>query len=109
MVEEKNETSPVAEGEKSPQESAGTPQKNGGDDSPKEIMKEAPLADGKKIEENGDSEKPKENGEEKTVTEIKDMRAIVLNGFGGLKGVKALKRPEPALADGEVLIRVKAW
>lgn len=110
MAEEKNETSPVAEGEKTPQD-AGTPPKNGDDESTKEIIKDDAVIDEKekKIEENGDSEKPKENGEEKTTPETKDMRAIVLNGFGGLKSVKALKKPEPALAEGEVLIRVKAW
>lgn len=37
----------------------------------------------------------------------KEMRAVVLNGFGGLKSVKIVRRPEPALADGEVLIRVQ--
>lgn len=38
----------------------------------------------------------------------KDMRAVVLTGFGGLKTVKILKKPEPTLNEGEVLIRVKA-
>jgi NADPH:quinone reductase-like Zn-dependent oxidoreductase len=37
------------------------------------------------------------------------MRAVVLTGFGGLKSVKVLKKPEPTLGEGEVLIRVKAW
>jgi len=113
MAEEKNETSPVAEGEKTPQE-AGTPPKNGDDECAKEIIEKSEINGGenenkeKKIEENGDSEKPKENGEEKSSPEPKDMRSIVLNGFGGLKGVKALKKPEPTLGEGEVLIRVKA-
>lgn len=39
----------------------------------------------------------------------KEMRAIVLTGFGGLKGVKVLQKPEPTAQAGEVLIRVKAW
>lgn len=39
----------------------------------------------------------------------KEMRAVVLTGFGGLKSVKILKKPEPTLSEGEVLIRVKAW
>jgi hypothetical protein len=39
----------------------------------------------------------------------KEMRAVVLTGFGGLKSVKILKKPEPTLGEGEVLIRVKAW
>lgn len=38
----------------------------------------------------------------------KEMRAIVLTGFGGYKGLKILKKPEPAAQAGEVLIRVKA-
>ncbi|OWR54680.1 vesicle amine transport protein [Danaus plexippus plexippus] len=37
------------------------------------------------------------------------MRAVVLTGFGGLKTVKILKKPEPTVGEGEVLIRVKAW
>ncbi|XP_042207710.1 synaptic vesicle membrane protein VAT-1 homolog-like [Homarus americanus] len=36
----------------------------------------------------------------------KEMRAVILNGFGGLKSVKIVRRPEPALADGEVVVRV---
>lgn len=38
----------------------------------------------------------------------KEMKAVVLTGFGGLKSVKLLKKPEPTLGEGEVLIRVKA-
>ncbi|RZF40616.1 hypothetical protein LSTR_LSTR007499 [Laodelphax striatellus] len=39
----------------------------------------------------------------------KEMRAVVLTGFGGLKTVKIQKKPEPAtLAEGDVLIRVKS-
>lgn len=103
MAEDKKETSPSAEGEKPVQESTAAPPK---DDDVKEVDK--------KIEENGEDEKqqqqqqPKENGEEKAAPEPKDMRAIVLNGFGGLKSVKALRKPEPTLGDKEVLIRVKA-
>ncbi|XP_045622038.1 synaptic vesicle membrane protein VAT-1 homolog-like [Procambarus clarkii] len=37
----------------------------------------------------------------------KEMRAVILNGFGGLKCVKIVRRPHPALADGEVLVRVQ--
>ncbi|KOC60870.1 hypothetical protein WH47_05648 [Habropoda laboriosa] len=101
MAEDKNETSPSAEGEKPPQEAAPSKQE-------KEETKESKEEE-KKVEENGDGDKPKENGEEKPTPEPKDMRAIVLNGFGGLKSVKALRKPEPTLAEGEVLIRVKAW
>lgn len=105
MAEDKNETSPSAEGEKPPQETsaAAKPAKDK-DEATKECKE-----DEKKIEENGEGDKPKENGEEKPTPEPKDMRAIVLNGFGGLKSVKALRKPEPALGEGEVLIRVKAW
>uniref|UniRef100_A0A1B0DFN1 Uncharacterized protein n=1 Tax=Phlebotomus papatasi TaxID=29031 RepID=A0A1B0DFN1_PHLPP len=39
----------------------------------------------------------------------KEMRAVVLTGFGGFKGVKILKKPEPSLQAGEVLIRVRSW
>ena len=99
MAEDKSETSPNAGGEQPVQET--TPPAK---DQPKEDIKEA-----KRVEDNGESEKPKENEEEKSSPEPKDMRAIVLNGFGGLKSVKALRKPEPTLAEGEVLIRVKAW
>ncbi|VVC25457.1 NAD(P)-binding domain,GroES-like,Polyketide synthase, enoylreductase domain,Alcohol dehydrogenase, N- [Cinara cedri] len=37
-----------------------------------------------------------------------EMKAVVLTGFGGLKSVKILKKPEPTIAEGEVVIRVKA-
>lgn len=53
-------------------------------------------------------EDAKEAKEEKSQDPPKEMRAIVLTGFGGYKGVKILKKPEPQLQAGEVLIRVKA-
>ncbi|OQR67189.1 synaptic vesicle membrane protein VAT-1 isoform 2 -like protein [Tropilaelaps mercedesae] len=37
---------------------------------------------------------------------VKEMRAVVLSGFGGLKWVKILQRPQPTAAEDEVLIRV---
>ena len=37
------------------------------------------------------------------------MKSLVLTGFGGMKMIKVLQRPEPKLADGEVLIRVRTW
>ena len=64
-----------------------------------------------KPDQDGDA-KPAENGEteEKTTEQPpKEMRAVVLTSFGGLKSVKVQKKPEPTLAEGEVLIRVKAW
>lgn len=58
----------------------------------------------------------KENGDtaaepkvEEDQAPVKEMRAVVLTGFGGYKGVKIQKKPEPTCAPGEVLIRVKAW
>lgn len=47
--------------------------------------------------------------EEKKEDPPKEMRSIVLTGFGGFKGVKILKKPEPTAQAGEVLIRVRAW
>lgn len=47
--------------------------------------------------------------EEKKEDPPKEMRSIVLTGFGGFKGVKILKKPEPTAQSGEVLIRVRAW
>ena len=40
---------------------------------------------------------------------VKEMRAVVLTGFGGLKSVKVMKKPEPKPDKRHVLIRVKAW
>jgi hypothetical protein len=37
------------------------------------------------------------------------MKSVVLTGFGSMKMIKVLQKPEPKPADGEVLIRVKAW
>lgn len=62
----------------------------------------------KVVVENGDGGKPKENGEKSSQEPPKDMRAVVLNGFGGFKSVKALRKPEPTLGDNEVLIKVRA-
>lgn len=64
--------------------------------------------------ENGAADTPQEETPEKAVEEKetpppKEMRAVVLTGFGGLKTVKILKKPEPTVGEGEVLIRVKAW
>lgn len=39
---------------------------------------------------------------------VKEMKAVVLSSFGGLKAVKIQNKPEPTVAEGEVLIRVKA-
>ncbi|XP_044744304.1 synaptic vesicle membrane protein VAT-1 homolog-like [Coccinella septempunctata] len=59
------------------------------------------------VKENGSAEEaPAENQAENESP--KEMRAVVLTGFGGLKSVKILKKPEPTPGEGEVLIRVKA-
>lgn len=62
--------------------------------------------------ENGSAESAADESPEKAVEEKeeppKEMRAVVLTGFGGLKSVKILKKPEPTLNEGEILIRVKA-
>jgi len=65
-------------------------------------QKELEPKDQKNGEQNGEEEK------DKTQTTAKEMKAVVLTGFGGLKSVKVLKRPEPQPQEGEVLIRVKA-
>ena len=39
----------------------------------------------------------------------KEMKSVVLTGFGGVKMVKVLQKPEPTAKEGEVLVRVKAW
>ncbi|XP_066154721.1 synaptic vesicle membrane protein VAT-1 homolog-like [Euwallacea fornicatus] len=63
----------------------------------------------KEITENGTTgESAEPVAENENDTPKKEMRAVVLTGFGGLKSVKILKKPEPTLNEGEVLIRVKA-
>lgn len=73
-----------------------------------------PAAEEQKTENAASEDKDiKENGAgdagEPVAEPPKEMRAVVLTGFGGLKSVKILKKPEPTLNEGEVLIRVKAW
>lgn len=43
------------------------------------------------------------------VVDSKEMRAVVLTGFGGLNKLKVTKKPMPEPQEGEVKIRVKAW
>lgn len=88
-----------------------------------EPTKSAPVEDAAKPAENGHGDsaeaEPQTNGngtsedaakeEEKKEDPPKEMRSIVLTGFGGYKGVKILKKPEPTAQAGEVLIRVRAW
>lgn len=88
-----------------------------------EPTKAAPVEEAAKPEENGHGDaaegEVQTNGngtteeaakeEEKKEDPPKEMRSIVLTGFGGYKGVKILKKPEPTAQAGEVLIRVRAW
>ena len=39
----------------------------------------------------------------------KDMKSVVLTGFGGLKMLKVQSKPQPTAGEAEVLIAVKAW
>lgn len=39
----------------------------------------------------------------------KEMRAVILAGFGGLNKLRVTKKAMPEPQDGEVKIRVKAW
>lgn len=62
------------------------------------------------------AEPPKEMAEETKPTEEsasvpppKQMRSIVLTGFGGVKMLKCQQKAEPTANEGDVLIRVKAW
>lgn len=43
------------------------------------------------------------------VVDSKEMRAVLLTGFGGLNKLKVTKKPMPEPQRGEVKIRVKAW
>lgn len=60
-------------------------------------------------ESNGAAAEEEVKEEEKKEDPPKEMRSIVLSGFGGYKGVKILKKPEPTAQAGEVLIRVRSW
>lgn len=42
-------------------------------------------------------------------SDAKEMRAVILAGFGGLNKLRVTKKAMPELQDGEVKIRVKAW
>lgn len=87
-------TTPAAEGDSAPAAVSGSEEKpaTNGDASPAEATPAAAAA-------------PEEPAKEP----VKEMRAVVLTGFGGYKGVKIQKKPEPTAQAGEVLIRVRAW
>lgn len=76
-----------------------TAETNGTENGVEEVDQAAKAKEETKSE---DKEEPKEDPP-------KEMRAVVLTGFGGYKGLKILKKPEPTPQAGEVLIRVKAW
>ncbi|KAH9502623.1 Type I Polyketide synthase [Bulinus truncatus] len=42
------------------------------------------------------------------VAPVKEMKSVVLTGFGGVKMMKVQQKPEATAGEGEVLIRVKA-
>lgn len=44
-----------------------------------------------------------------SAVDSKEMRAVILTGFGGLNKLKVTKKPMPEPQEGEVKIRVKAW
>lgn len=41
--------------------------------------------------------------------DAKEMRAVLLGGFGGLNKLRVAKRVMPEARDGELQLRVKAW
>lgn len=40
---------------------------------------------------------------------IPEMRAVVLNSFGGLKSMKLMSKPKPQVEQDHVIVKVKAW
>lgn len=64
------------------------------------------------VEMNNKDGKAGQDGKEATEEQApptKEMKAVVLTCFGGLKAVKIQNKSEPTPSEGEVLIRVKAW
>lgn len=51
----------------------------------------------------------KETENVETSGDAKEMRAVVLAGFGGLNKLRVTKKAMPEPQEGEVKIRVKAW
>lgn len=69
------------------------------------------MADSAKEEEpktEQEPEKSEEPKEEETKEPPKEMKAVILTSYGGLKAVKVLKKPQPTPEKGEVLIKVHA-
>ncbi|XP_034535628.1 synaptic vesicle membrane protein VAT-1 homolog-like [Notolabrus celidotus] len=50
----------------------------------------------------------KETEKVESSSDAKEMRAVILAGFGGLNKLRVTKKPMPELQEGEVKIRVKA-
>ncbi|XP_060521504.1 synaptic vesicle membrane protein VAT-1 homolog-like isoform X2 [Cylas formicarius] len=69
---------------------------------------ETASAENKEVTENGTNDSAEPVAETENEMPKKEMRAVVLTGFGGLKSVKIMKKPEPTANEGEVVIRVKA-
>lgn len=69
----------------------------------------APVAAVDEAADATEENKATEEASAETVPPVKDMRCVVLTGFGGLKSVKVQQKPEPSVGAEEVLIRVKAW
>ncbi|KAI8504407.1 Type I Polyketide synthase, partial [Branchiostoma belcheri] len=62
---------------------------------------EKPAAD-------GEAAKAEDAAPEPEAPPEKEVRAVVLSGFGGINKVKVMRRSEPKPAEGEILVRVKA-
>lgn len=89
---------------------AATPTEGGDDTAPasNEGGDSTAAAANKEEQTNGNTT-PDKTEEKEDKEPPKEMRAIVLTGFGGFKGVKIQKKPEPTAQEGEVVIRVRAW
>lgn len=77
----------------------------------KTTSNEVKEEDKNNVEANNKDEKAVQDGKEATeeqASPTKEMKAVVLTCFGGLKAVKIQNKPEPTPSEGEVLIRVKA-
>lgn len=100
-------TEATAAAETKPEVKAATPTEGAGDAGVATNGDDAAAAT--KDEQTNGSSTPEKTGEEKEEKEPpKEMRAIVLTGFGGYKGVKIQKKPEPTPQEGEVVIRVRS-
>jgi hypothetical protein len=76
-----------------------------------ESLVEATPEESEKKEEEVTKEEKKDDADEKKVAEEppKEMRAVVLTAFGGLKSVKTQKKPEATPGEGEILIKFSHW